>query len=263
MPLFAQTLRSARPSAAFLSTLLLLAGFAGRAGAVPEVAVDVGHGLAEPGALSARGRPEFEFNLDFAGHLARELEARRLKVRRVNFDGMIGSLTARPKAAAGSDFFIAVHHDSIDEAFLLPWEWQGSPQTYTEVKRGYGIFVSANNPDLATSLRCATAIGRQLRRAGYVPTQWHARKHRPADAANGIWYYDRLVVLYRTTLPALLFEAGVIKHRDEELQLADPAAQQRMADVVATGLAGCLSVPPLVPATERLVPASAERQSAD
>src|SRR5574343_423516 len=242
MPLLAQTLPPVRSSARFMTALLLLAAFAGRAGAVPEVAVDVGHGLGEPGALSARGRPEFEFNLDFAGHLARELEARRLKVRRVNFDGMIGSLTARPKAAVGSDFFIAVHHDSIDEAFLLPWEWQGSPQTYTEVKRGYGIFVSANNPDLATSLRCASTIGAMLRRAGFEPSTWHAHKHQAADAANGVWYYDNLVVLYRTKLPAVLFEAGVIKHRDEELELRDPERQGRMADAITTGIAACLYV---------------------
>ena len=55
-------------------------------------------------------------------------------------------------------------------------------------------------------------------------------------------YYDNLVVLYRTRLPAVLFEAGVIKHRDEELELRDPERQARMADAVATGIAACLYV---------------------
>ena len=209
---------------------------------LPLVAVDVGHGGRDGGAVSARGRNEFDFNLDFAGVLAATLEQRSLAVRRVNFDGAIGSLTARPEAAIGSDFFISVHHDSIGEAWLLPWTWEGVERTYTEVKRGYGIFVSANNPDLATSLVCASAMGAMLRRAGFVPSDWHGRKHLPADAANGVWYYDNLVVLYRTTLPAVLFEAGVIKHRDEELELRDPARQARMADALATGLAACLQV---------------------
>ena len=48
---------------------------------------------------------------------------------------------------------------------------------------------------------------------------------------------------YRTTLPAVLFEAGVIKHRAEELVLRDPALQARMADAIATGIAACLYVP--------------------
>ncbi len=212
------------------------------AAASPLVAVDVGHGEKDTGAISARGRAEFAFNRDFAGLLATTLRQRELGVREVNFDGRIGSLHARPQAANGSDFFISIHHDSIGEAWLLPWEWQGQPQTYTEVKRGYGIFVSAQNPDLATSLRCASTIGAMMRRAGFEPSTWHARKHQPADAENGVWYYDNLVVLYRTKLPAVLFEAGVIKHRDEELELLDTERQARMADAVATGIAACLFV---------------------
>lgn len=210
--------------------------------APPLVAVDVGHGGQDTGAISARGRPEFAFNRDFAGLLATTLRQHELGVNEVNFDGQIGSLAARPKAANGSDFFISIHHDSVGEPWLLDWEWEGKPQRYTEVKRGYGIFVSAQNPDLATSLRCASTIGVMMRRAGFEPSTWHARKHVPADAENGVWYYDNLVVLYRTTLPAVLFEAGVIKHRDEELALLDPERQARMADAVATGIAACLYV---------------------
>jgi N-acetylmuramoyl-L-alanine amidase len=210
----------------------------------PLVAVDVGHGGKDTGAISARGRTEFEFNRDFAGVLAASLRQRELGVREVNFDGQIGSLAARPQAAVGSDFFIAIHHDSIGEPWLIDWEWNGQAQTYTEVKRGYGIFVSAQNPDLETSLRCASTIGAMMRRAGFAPSSWHGRKHLPADADNGVWYYDNLVVLYRTTLPAVLFEAGVIKHRDEELELRDPERQARMADAVATGIAACLYVKP-------------------
>lgn len=215
---------------------------------LPLIAIDVGHGAKDGGAISARGRDEFLFNLDFAQRLAERLETRGDRVRRVNFDGAIGSLTARPKAAAGSDFFLSIHHDSIDERWLLPWLWEGVERTHTEVKRGFGLFVSANNPDPETSLRCASAMGAMLRRAGFTASDWHARKHRAADRDNGVWYYDNLVVLYRTTLPAVLFEAGVIKHRDEELELRDPERQARMADALATGLAACLSVPPRVAA---------------
>ena len=221
---------------------VLLAACSATTLAAPLVAVDVGHGLADSGAISARGRPEFAFNRDFAGVLAGVLRDKALAVREVNFDGRIASLAARPQAAAGSDFFLSVHHDSIGQQWLKDWAWQGTPQTYTEVKRGFGLFVSLQNPGLATSLRCASTIGALLRRAGFVPSDWHARKHQPADAENGVWYYDNLVVLYRTSLPAVLFEAGVIKHRDEELELLDPARQARMADAVATGIAACLYV---------------------
>ena len=75
-----------------------------------------------------------------------------------------------------------------------------------------------------------------------MPSTWHGRRHLAADAENGVWYFDNLVVLYRTTLPAVLFEAGVIKHREEELELLDPERQALMADAVATGIAACLFV---------------------
>lgn len=219
-------------------TLLLV----GVVNASPEIAIDVGHGRADGGATSARGRSEFAFNQEFAGVLAETLRARGQSVREINFAGDIESLAARPKQAAGSDFFISIHHDSISESWLKPWLWEGLEQTYTDAKRGYGIFVSAQNPDLETSLLCASSLGAMLRRAGFSPSPWHGRRHQAADAENGVWYYDNLVVLYRTTLPAVLFEAGVIKHREEELELLDPERQARMADALATGLAACLSV---------------------
>ncbi len=208
----------------------------------PQVAVDVGHSLTDSGALSARGKPEFDFNRALAGHLAAALRVRQLTPRQVNFDGRIASLAERPAQAAGSDLFVSIHHDSIDPAFLIPWVWRGRELQHTEVKRGFGLFVSARNPAPDISLRCAVLMGLLLRRAGFVPSDWHARKHLAADAANGVWYYDNLVVLYKTTLPAVLVEAGVIKHRDEELQLLNPQRQARMADALASASAACLSV---------------------
>jgi N-acetylmuramoyl-L-alanine amidase len=204
------------------------------------VALDVGHSKQHGGAISARGWSEFDFNRDLAVRLAQALGDQRLNVREINFDGVITRLVERPAQAVGSDFFISIHHDSISEEFLQYWLWNGEIQSHTELKRGFGIFVSAKNPQLETSLRCASQIGAQLRRAGFQPTPWHGRKHAPADAENGVWYFDNLVVLYRTTLPAVLFEAGVIKHREEELELLDPQRQTRMADAVATGIANCL-----------------------
>ena len=173
------------------------------------------------------------------------LVERGLAVRPVNADGRIESLQARPQAALGSDFFLSIHHDSVQPHLLAEWDWGGSMQTYSDTHRGFSFFVSRRSPDLETSLRCASAIGSRLRRLGFVAATHHADsipgRPRPyADVANAVHYYDNLVVLYRTTLPAVLFEAGVIKHREEELELRDPQRQARMADAIATGIAACL-----------------------
>ncbi len=213
-----------------------------------EVAIDVGHTLAAPGATSARGRDEFSFNRVLAEKVSDAVAEHRLAVRKINFDGNIASLEDRPRAAAGSDFFVAIHHDSVQSRWLEKWKWKGRLLSYSDRYTGFSLFVSRRNPDLATSLRCASAIGARLRRLGFVPALHHADSiagtPRPfADHENAVYYYDNLIVLYRTTLPALLFEAGIIKHRAEELQLTDPERQALMADGIATGLAACLYVP--------------------
>mgnify|MGYP000114252801 FL=1 len=210
--------------------------------AAPLVAVDVGHGVRDAGAFSARGRSEFEFNRDFAVILAGALRQRKFVVREVNFSGNVTVLADRPLAARGSNFFISIHHDSISERYLQFWDWDGSEASYTNDKRGFGLFVSKDNPHLALSLRCASQIGNSLRQQEVLPTPCQGRKNQTADAENGVWFYDNLVVLYRTTLPAVLFEVGVIKHREEELELLDPQRQERMAEAVAGGIAECLDV---------------------
>ena len=175
------------------------------------------------------------------------LREREVSVRKINFDGQIASLQARPEQARGADYFIAIHHDSVQQELLETWQWNGTTQTFSDEYAGFSLFVSRNSPDLETSLRCASAVGARLRRLGFVPATHHAHsipgKERPyADVDNAVHYYDNLVVLYRTTVPAVLFEAGVIKHRAEEPLLRAPERQARMADGIATGLAACLFV---------------------
>jgi N-acetylmuramoyl-L-alanine amidase len=208
----------------------------------PVVAVDVGHTLAAAGATSARGRTEFEFNRDLAREVAAALISRGIAAHLVNDDGRIPTLQDRPRAVPDADFFISIHHDSVSESQLKPWVWQGRTLDYNDDYAGHSLFVSHDNPDPVDSLMCASAIGARLQRMGFVPTDKNARRRAWADAANTVHWYDNLVVLYRTPLPAVLFEAGVIKNRDEELRLRDPAYRQRMADGIATGIAACLQV---------------------
>lgn len=208
---------------------------------MPTVAIDVGHTLADPGARSARGRDEFSYNLALAGVLAERLHERGIAVRHINFGGDVAHLAERPRLAGKVDLFVSVHHDSARSEHLDEWDVDGEMRAYSDIHRGFSLFVSRLNPQPATSLRCASAIGARLRRTGFAPTFYHADRRPLLDASNAVHAYDRLIVLYRTTLPALLFEAGVIKHREEELALRDPQRIARMADAVATGIAACLA----------------------
>ena len=127
---------------------------------------------------------------------------------------------------------------------LEPWVWRGRELAHSESASGFSLFVSRRNPQLAQSLACASAIGAALRAAGLHPTPHHSvgadGVGRPwADEQNGVYYYDNLVVLKYTRLPAVLLEAGVIVNRDEERELASPARRALTADAVAAGLAAC------------------------
>lgn len=206
------------------------------------IAVDIGHTLAAPGATSARGRSELSFNRDLA--LAVEAALRQLGMNTVlvNSDGQIASLAARPGSVPHADFFLSIHHDSVSEWELRNWEYDDVEHTYSDAWQGHSMFVSSRNLAVRLSTLCGSAMGARLQRTGFVPTTKNARKHAYADPLHAVHYYDNLVVLYRALQPALLFEAGVIKHREEELLLRDPARQARMADSIATGVAACMQV---------------------
>lgn len=221
----------------------LVAGFdSGLAGAAtaPSIAVDVGHTLEAPGAISARGRSEFEFNRELAVRVVEGLRSRGFEVGLINADGRIESLRARPQAAAGAGFLLSIHHDSVNAHELRSWTWAGRLRDYNDDFAGHSLFVSRDNPDTARSILCARVIGARLQRMGFEPTHKNGRRRAYADPVHAVHYYDGLAVLRHARMPAVLFEAGVIKNRDEELLLRDPARQARMADGIATALAACL-----------------------
>ena len=71
-----------------------------------------------------RGRGRVRVQRALAPVVAAALQARGIAVRPINFDGAIGSLAARPQAAAGADFFLSLHHDSLPVEELETWQWK-------------------------------------------------------------------------------------------------------------------------------------------
>jgi len=227
---------------------LATAGVQANADMPPLVAVDVGHTLRAPGATSARGAREYDLNRALARVIADRLAAAGLRVMLINDDGRIAGLTQRTVAAtqAGAGFFLSVHHDSVQPQFLESWAPHGTPRRRSRGRRGFSLFVSRTNPDLASSLRCASRIGEALGQAHFQPSRYHAEaipgeSRSFADEANGVYYYDGLAVLRTASSPAILLEAGVITDPDEEARLRSPRTRAALADAVATGLHACLS----------------------
>lgn len=230
-----------------LALLAVLACAAAPAREPLLVAVDVGHFRAEPGATSARGRAEFEFNRELALAIRGALEARGLRVVLIGADGNMSVLSRRTAAARGAALLLSVHHDSVQPHYLEQWDHDGERRPFSDRFAGFSLFVSHRNRLSAASLACASAIGASMRAAGFAPSLYHAEPIRGeskpfADRANGVHYYDNLVVLHTATQPAVLLEAGVIVNRAEELALRESATQARIAEAVAAGMASCLGL---------------------
>ena len=212
------------------------------------VAVDVGHFDAKPGATSARGRAEFEFNLDLARDIAAALQGEGLQTRLIGGDGGMVKLSDRSRAARGAALLLSVHHDSVQPHFLQTWDYGGAQRLFSDRYAGYSLFISGKNPRQAQSLACASGIGAALQSGGFAHSPHHAERiageMKPyADRRNGVHYYDNLVVLKTAQQAALLIEAGVIVNRDEELRVADPARRRAFALAVAAGVRSCLPRP--------------------
>jgi N-acetylmuramoyl-L-alanine amidase len=201
-----------------------------------EVAVDVGHHAAEPGVISASGRPEFEYNLALALDVAAELEKLRMRTRLIGEKGDYAVLHQRTRDAQGADLFVSIHHDSVKE-WLLPRAGEFA---------GFSLFVSRHNPQVEKSLACASRIGKALKDRGFKPSRYHADavlgESRPfADEANGVHYYDNLAIGRTAAMPSVLVEAGVIVNRDEERRMRDPDVRRRIAAAIAGGAQACLA----------------------
>ncbi len=223
----------------FLSPWLTSAAFAA------SVAVDVGHYREKPGVISARGVTEFEYNLQLAREVVEALQRAGHEMLLIGDDGLAEKLDARAPRADGWDLFISIHHDSVQPPFLSDWDFEGVTLQYSDRFSGFSLFVSRLNGHADASLKCASAIGAALRGAGFARSRYHADpivgEDRPfADEVNGVHYFDDLAVLRTANIPALLFEAGVIVNRDEELRMRNPAVRKKMVDAITNAVGVCL-----------------------
>jgi N-acetylmuramoyl-L-alanine amidase len=199
------------------------------------VAIDVGHYNEKPGVFSASDRPEFEYNLDLARETARDLKRAGLEVRMIGERGDYRYFNHRTRDAAGAALFVSIHHDSVRE------RWISEADKFS----GFSLFVSRRNPQPEKSLVCASAIGAELRAAGFKPSLYHADpvfgEDRPfADRKNGVHWFDNLAVAHTASMPAVLVEAGVIVNPAEDAEMRDPQVRGRIAGAISAGVRACL-----------------------
>ena len=216
--------------------------------------IDVGHTEAVPGAMSARGIPEYTFNLNLAQDVKQALVS-------AGFDKTVLLITSKAPFlglferairanAMAANLFISIHHDSVPDNLLKTWQYEGQDHQFNDSYPGYAIFISNQNGDRAGSLQFGKFLGTELqaRGLGYtphyiLPLMGHRRREL-LDAEAGVYRYDELIVLQRTHMAAALLEAGSIINRQEELVLASPERRAVTSAAIAAAVEDFCSARP-------------------
>jgi N-acetylmuramoyl-L-alanine amidase len=211
-----------------------------------RVVLDVGHTTDAFGAISARGVPEYEFNLSLADRIEHALSVAGFErtILAVTAGSARSSLHQRVGYANSlpADLFLSIHHDSVPEKFKQDWQYVGAKRRYSDRFKGHSIFVSHDNRDRAGSLMFGRLLGLQLKARGlhytphYTRPDMGSRRRTLVDAQAGVYRFDKLVVLRTTAMPAVLLEACSIINRDEEIQVLRPERQSRVSAAVTSAV---------------------------
>jgi N-acetylmuramoyl-L-alanine amidase len=227
-----------------------------------RVVVDVGHTADVPGAMSARGIPEYAFNLQLAREVNQALHDAGFAqtVLLITATAPWRGLVERAARANSmhADLFIAIHHDSVPDNLKLSWDYGGQKNEFNDDYPGYALFISNDNADPAGSLKFADLLGRELEHRGlnYTPHYTLAlmghRRRILVDAEAGVYRYDQLIVLRETRMPAVLLEAGSIVNRQEELELGTPERRSHTSAAIVAAVENFCAArtrPPVIKAT--------------
>lgn len=210
------------------------------------VVLDPGHSPKSPGAVSARGVPEVEFNDRLAAEIARLLGSIE-NIRVVLTRGPREELGLKQRVerihTADPDLVISIHHDSVQPHFLSEWEHAGNRLRYADRFSGFSLFVPEKGYYAEISLMAARLLADHLKAGRQTFSTYHAMKipgesRKWLDSRRGIFAGDFLYLARNLRAPFLLLEAGVIVHRKEEARLSDPPEVRRLAGLVAGAVAG-------------------------
>lgn len=212
-----------------LASFLVGSGFDGAVAADARsrpltIVLDPGHTPSQQGALGARGIYEVAYNDALTAQLADALKGAGFSVvltrtphQAIGLDGRVQVANAHP-----ADVFLAIHHDSAQLKYLEKTTWDALPAYRTTAPlSGYSLFVSGLNPRFDDSFRFAEGLGQEILKLGRGPSRHHGEKipgegRDLIDPTLGIYRFDDLIVLKKTTIPAVLLEVGVIVDPEDE-----------------------------------------------
>lgn len=209
----------------------------------PRIAIDIGHCAKKAGATSARGIPEYDFNLKMAEALHKELMGVNAFSSVLSKGADCLSLAERSATVnkQKADVFVSIHHNSILLKYMSKWTFKGRKRLYCDKFPGYSVYFSSLNRRPDESRLLAEAVSAALNKAGFSPhnhplDEQEKKRITLIDEKTGLYKFDSLAVLRGAEMPSILIECGMIVDRNEELELAKPERMQKMAEAVRRGI---------------------------
>jgi N-acetylmuramoyl-L-alanine amidase len=205
-------------------------------GAVPRlkvIAIDAGHGGNDPGNQNQRLKlQEKTFTLDVAKRLERLLKTQGFRVVMTRTRDRAVALEQRTEIArrASADLFVSIHFNSFANAsvagaetyVMSPQGQRSSPQAEGD-RNMMATAYPSNRHDLASIL------------LGY---NVHRRTVGVLNAFDRGLKHFRYSVLRTAECPAVLVEAAFLSNTAEGRKVATPAYRQKIAEGIASGIAG-------------------------
>ena len=230
----------------FLSAVLSGAAYSAIAQAQRPftVVLDSGHSPSSPGALGARGLYEVAYNDILVGQIAQRLRAVGVRVQVTRLPAQDASLEQRIALAntTAGDLFLSIHHDSAQPQLLTATTYDGRKAfATTRPIRGYSAFVSKRNPQFERSFEFARIVANSLNAIGRQPTMHHAEtiageSRELLDTALGVYRYDGLFVLRKTTMASVLLEVGVIVDATDEAVISNNANRDLIVNAIVISI---------------------------
>jgi len=216
-----------------------------------RIVLDPGHNPDQGGALGARGIYEVVYNDALTDRLAKALEAQGHVVHVTRGPTQKVDLGERARFAneLRADLFLAIHHDSAQPKYLERIQVGGREAwRTTQSIAGYSIFVSLLNPQASRSRAFALLLGAEMKAQRRPPTLHHAE---PIPGENlelldrdlGIYRYDGLAVLKKTTIPAVLLEIGVIVDSVDEAYVSGESNQVKIINAIVNAVRSYSALP--------------------
>ena len=214
------------------------------------VVIDAGHGGHDPGTVSPDGKiKESSINLDIALTLGRRIEEKfpDVKVLYTRKKDVFIPLATRADIANRNhaDLFISIHVNSVKkgsnvrgvETFVMGTDKSASnmevckrensvillEEDYTTTYQGF----NPNNPEsyIFFNLMQNASFEQSISMASFVQQQ---AKKGPITVSRGIKQAP-ILVLWRTTMPAVLVEVGFLSNPSDRKILATKAGREKMA----------------------------------